>query len=326
MSIISIIVPVYNVEKYIDRCIKSILAQTFTDFELILVDDGSPDRCGEICDGYAESDNRIRVIHQKNSKLSAARNVGMDIAVGKWIAFIDSDDWIHKDYLKILINGALDDTDIVVCECVETANQNEKDVEYTNVHYKNATLEDIQSAHITRTRAWGRIYRTSSLNNHRFISGAEPAEDACFNELFYNKDTKFRLTEAKLYYYYQRPDSAIHSHFGRGTLKAVRALIKAIGQIQEPDRRKRIISRCYKFVLSARYGEMFTEDYEEVLKQCKTLLKQLSKYRHELDLKERIVLGMMSRFPNLYRARRIHDDPTLIEFEKRQKEIRIKKR
>ena len=117
--LISVIVPVYKVEKYIHRCIDSILAQTFSDFELILVDDGSPDNCGRICDEYALKDNRIHVIHKENGGLSDARNAGIDWAFehsdSEWITFIDSDDWVHKKYLESLINGAINtNSDVVI--------------------------------------------------------------------------------------------------------------------------------------------------------------------------------------------------------------------
>lgn len=100
---ISIIVPVYEVEPYIHKCVDSILAQTFTDFELILVDDGSPDNCGEICDEYEENDSRIRVIHKENGGPSSARNAGLNIAKGDYIGFVDSDDWIETDMYEMLI-------------------------------------------------------------------------------------------------------------------------------------------------------------------------------------------------------------------------------
>ena len=107
--LISIVVPIYKVEKYIHRCIESILAQTFTDFDLILVDDGSPDNCGKICDEYAVKDKRIHVIHKENGGLSDARNAGIDWAFAnsdsEWITFIDSDDWIHPKYLETLYNA-----------------------------------------------------------------------------------------------------------------------------------------------------------------------------------------------------------------------------
>ena len=110
---ISIIVPVYNVEKYIRRCVESILAQTYSAFELILVDDGSSDRCGDICDEYAEKDHRIIVIHQENHGVSAARNVGLEIAKGKYITFCDSDDEIDINYLWSLL-APPDSFDLVV--------------------------------------------------------------------------------------------------------------------------------------------------------------------------------------------------------------------
>ena len=103
---ISIIVPVYKVEKYLNECIDSILAQTFTDFELILVDDGSPDNCPALCDAAAEKDSRVRVIHQQNKGLSGARNAGIDVARGNWLSFIDSDDTVEKTFCEKLYRAA----------------------------------------------------------------------------------------------------------------------------------------------------------------------------------------------------------------------------
>ena len=99
---ISVIVPVYNVEQYLPRCIDSILDQTFTDFELLLIDDGSKDKSGEICDNYAKKDSRIRVFHKENGGVSSARNLGLYNAKGKYIAFIDADDWVENEYLRIM--------------------------------------------------------------------------------------------------------------------------------------------------------------------------------------------------------------------------------
>ena len=140
MPSISVIVPIYKVEQYLSRCIDSILSQSFKDFELILVDDGSPDNCGTICDNYAARDSRITVIHKANEKLCAARNSGMDIAQGDWLAFIDSDDWIHKDYLQLLYNGAEDNTDVVICDCFITDKETETDCDPDTVHFRSASL------------------------------------------------------------------------------------------------------------------------------------------------------------------------------------------
>lgn len=112
---VTIIVPVYNVEKYLTCCIGSILSQSFKDFELLLIDDGSSDLSGEICDDYVEKDARIRVFHKENGGVSSARNLGLENAQGEWICFIDSDDWVEVDFLKELIQ--YDSFDLVVGGC-----------------------------------------------------------------------------------------------------------------------------------------------------------------------------------------------------------------
>ncbi len=116
MPEISIILPIYKVEKYLPACVDSILEQTFTDFELIMVDDGSPDRCEAICEDYAKKDERIRVIWQENQGLSGARNTGLDAAVGKYITFVDSDDVVNIYYLEELLQALIGNkADVSVC-------------------------------------------------------------------------------------------------------------------------------------------------------------------------------------------------------------------
>lgn len=116
MPEISIIIPVYSVEQYLEKCLNSVILQTFTGFECILVDDGSPDNCGAICDEYAKKDARIKVIHKKNGGVSSARNAGLDIAQGEWIGFVDSDDWCDPEMFQILYNNAVKhDVDISIC-------------------------------------------------------------------------------------------------------------------------------------------------------------------------------------------------------------------
>lgn len=118
--LLSIIVPVYDVERYLPKCMDSILAQTFTDFELILVDDGSPDNCPALCDAAAAKDARIRVIHQKNGGLSAARNAGLDAARGAWIGFVDSDDYIAPEMYEALYHAVQSTgADLALCDYAE---------------------------------------------------------------------------------------------------------------------------------------------------------------------------------------------------------------
>ena len=104
---VSIVVPMYGVEKYLEKCVNSLIHQTLKDIEIILVDDGSPDKCGEIAEQYAKNDARIKVIHQKNAGLGPARNTGMEVAVGEYIGFVDSDDWVNETMFEHLYNAAL---------------------------------------------------------------------------------------------------------------------------------------------------------------------------------------------------------------------------
>ena len=121
MPLVSIIVPVYNVEQYLHKCVDSILRQTYRDFELILVDDGSPDGCGAICDEYAVKDNRVRVIHQKNQGAAAARNRGLNCAEGCYVAFCDSDDQVSPQWLEHLLNASAPDTLPICAYCHHSA-------------------------------------------------------------------------------------------------------------------------------------------------------------------------------------------------------------
>lgn len=115
MAELSVIIPIYNVESYLKNCLESVINQTFGDLEIILIDDGSPDHCGEICDEYAKRDSRIRVLHKQNEGLPSARNDGINMATGKWIAFVDSDDWLELDiYEKAIEAGNKYDVDILL--------------------------------------------------------------------------------------------------------------------------------------------------------------------------------------------------------------------
>ena len=126
--LISVIVPIYNVEKYLDRCVGSIINQTYKNLEIILVDDGSPDNCPQMCDDYAKKDSRIKVVHKENGGLSDARNAGMKVATGEYVSFIDSDDYISLDFYETLLETIVDnDSDIVECSVVKFYEDNSFD-------------------------------------------------------------------------------------------------------------------------------------------------------------------------------------------------------
>lgn len=195
----SIIVPVYNVEKYLDKCLASILEQTFKDFECIIIDDGSPDNSNIIIDKYVKLDQRFKVIHQKNMGLSAARNTGLDIAKGDYIVFVDSDDYIADDYLeKFALKIADTDADMVICGLIEVYKDYEKNkvfaVESTEVIKQNI-LADVWPSY-----PWNKCYKKYLFKNIRFPVGKIFEDLLTIPELCLGAKTIVCIPDA-LYYY-----------------------------------------------------------------------------------------------------------------------------
>lgn len=165
LPLISIIVPVYKVEKYLRRCLDSIAAQTYINLEVILVDDGSPDGCGKICDEYAAKDARFRVIHQKNGGLSAARNTGLDACMGNYVMFIDSDDYIAANMCEVLYKNAVqNDAQIVVCGFTFVFEGNKPAIPVcppqTVMSGKDATIQCMgPSSNLYSVAVWNKLYK-----------------------------------------------------------------------------------------------------------------------------------------------------------------------
>ena len=208
--LLSIIVPVYKVENYLPKCIDSILAQTFTDFELILVDDGSPDDCPALCDAAAEKDARVRVIHQKNGGLSAARNAGLDAARGAWIGFVDSDDYIAPEMYEVLYQAVQSTgADLALCDYAEV---DEAGTPCPPMHVSLSEGELTGQELLKRASglmvqlAWNKLYRRAVFAQLRYPEGK-------LNEdLFLIPEVCLQIQKAvvvpkALYYYVQRGGS-----------------------------------------------------------------------------------------------------------------------
>lgn len=178
MCQISIVVPVYNASLYLKDCLDSILCQTFPEFELLLIDDGSNDGSDEICDIYAAKDSRIRVVHQRNGGVSTARNTALNMACGKWITFADADDLMMPDALQVLISAALEDnTDIVLSGSDVLVHGNQKPYHIYSESYSENALEKM-----SHPALWGYMIRASLIqkNNIRFVPGIAYSEDVVF--------------------------------------------------------------------------------------------------------------------------------------------------
>lgn len=205
MQKITIIVPVYKVENYLARCVDSILNQTYTYWELVLVNDGSPDNCGKICDKYAENDSRIFVIHQKNAGLSAARNTGINWFYEQnrsdYITFVDSDDWLHPEYLSTLTNGIIaNDVKISVCNYKRVTKEIPPE-EYPEFEYEITDPEKFLVNHSWQYNyAWGKLYHKSVFEDVRYPVGKN-FEDTFTTYKVLHKCEKIAYTDLQLYYY-----------------------------------------------------------------------------------------------------------------------------
>lgn len=212
-NLISVIIPVYNIKEYLERCVNSIISQTFKNLEIILVDDGSTDGSDELCDKMAIKDSRIVVYHKKNGGLSDARNYGIERAKGKYISFVDSDDWIASNMLEDLYNAILKyDVKLAICETTFA---------YNNYNYSPTVsgdtflLDKIPAYKLLlknrrfRTNAWNKLYLAELWSDLRFPKGRK-YEDVFIMHKIYDMCEKIAYVDKALYYYFQRSNSIVH--------------------------------------------------------------------------------------------------------------------
>ena len=225
---VSVIVPIYNVEKYLSTCIDSIQNQSLQDIEIILVNDGSPDNSGVIADEYAKHDKRIKVIHKINGGLSSARNAGIQIAQGEYLSFIDSDDWIEKEMMeKMYLEAKKHNSDVVISGMVvEYPKEDRKvidNIEETEKAINTELGEFFWKLHKYKLSnyACNKIYKRSviSSNNLLFIDDAMPAEDLFFNLSFFKKATSALVLDEAFYHYMRRDEHSILSSYQKDLIK-----------------------------------------------------------------------------------------------------------
>ena len=216
MDLISVVVPVYRVEPYLDRCVASIVNQTYRNLEIILVDDGSPDRCPAMCDAWAEKDRRIKVIHKANGGLSDARNVGLQLAQGNYVAFIDSDDWIDLRFIEILYKAIVEtEAEISACDIRKVYEESEEritsiDAIKVQLSTPREAIQDILYDRRFRTVVWNKLYKREILIDERFETG-RCHEDEFFSFRIFDKAKQLAYVDIPLYNYRQRNGSIMTS-------------------------------------------------------------------------------------------------------------------
>lgn len=269
---VSIIVPVYMVEKYIGRCIQSILDQTYKNIEVLLVDDGSKDSSGAICDRYADQDARIQVFHLKNSGVAAARNSGLKFSTGKYVTFVDADDYIDRDYIKIMIKSIEQNNN----DCVMVGH---KEL-FENGMVTSTMKADAVEVHLNRdeliktlcyspvvlencdiTSVWGKLYKKAVLEGITFNEGMILGEDFDFNLRVYSKSDSAVVLPVDNYYYLIREGSTMRKKNPSGLLQTQDEIEKIADKMIDNGYHSAVLAKCVNmsitmFMLTTKGGDI----------------------------------------------------------------------
>lgn len=288
---ISIIVPIYNVKDYLCECIDSILNQTYTDLEILLVDDGSTDGSGEICDRYKTLDSRIQVLHKKNGGLADARNAGIKIATGRYIGFVDSDDYIHPRMYELLYDSCeRNQAEIAMCK-FQTFENTVVECKYVRQASKCFTRDEILSAYINENTkelitpsVWSKLFRRDCIEGLEFPIG-KLCEDIVFTaKAFYNANKVIYL-EMELYYYRQRAGSIMSdsSVLVRRIREELEQYVDRLSFIQETGNRELVQGCQYALYnrIFLRYCDI-TDDILRENKEARMLKRQLEAQMQDL--------------------------------------------
>lgn len=285
MPNISVIVPVYKVEAYLDRCLGSILNQTYRDFEIILVDDGSPDRCGKICDAYACQYPIVHVIHQKNGGLSAARNAGIDWAFAhsdsQYLAFVDSDDWVHPEYLNTLYHAIRDSgCKISACGIFRTSGEQIPSNQdfgssclSSDAYYCGQLHEGLTAV------AWNKLYDKQLFQSLRYPVGKLHEDEFTTYQMIYRCD-RIAVTCARLYAYYQNPEGIMRSTWNPRRMHMLEAFEQQIDFAQQAGYLN-LLKKAAEQYLFASYEQLLQADdayHKELRKKLRSALNMGRKY------------------------------------------------
>lgn len=307
---ISIIVPIYNVEMYLDKCISSLINQTYKNLEIILVNDGSNDNCIEICKKWSEIDSRIVVVNKENGGLSDARNFGLNIATGDLIGFVDSDDYIsiffYEKLIKIMEES---NSDIVECgvknfkENEEISDSNEECINLKYFTTKEA-MKNLLIGKVLSVTVWNKLYKKSVINDLRFRLG-KTNEDDFFTYLVFDNANKIASIDNEMYYYLYRENSIMNSGYKLNRLDEVEAKYERYKYIEKYyndmiilSKKDVLFSSLYAYQKLLVYGsELDRKKGKYILKKYIDNIKFSSKEWNMIDLKNKIwILSMKISF------------------------------
>ena len=319
-DLISIVIPVYNVQDYLARCLESVIGNSYDNLEIICINDGSTDGCLEILKDYEKRDSRIHVFSKKNGGLSSARNEGLKHCIGRWVTFVDSDDWIHKDYFKVLLeHQKKNDYDVVICNFVRTSNDNALDYDvhtYGRCAKKILNRRRFRSSRITKSYVWAKLYKRECLEGLSFDE-QEQIEDDWFNVQFVSQNPNMRgyFIDIPMYGYYIRTNSLVTRIDRFSILKLAQKCFQYAGEETDAGMRDIFYLECIKRGLASRYEFGLRGDKANA-KVCQKLLKNSVACMKKGKMKYAVLVYL----PVAYKVFRVIDDPTMLKYEKRVRE------
>lgn len=305
-DLISVVIPVYNVEKYVEECIISVINQTYTNIEIILVDDGSKDSSGKICDLYSKKDSRIKVIHKENGGLSDARNAGIDEARGKYITFIDSDDYVDEKYIEVLYES-LTSSNAQMSQCgIKKFYENgtTEDIYYSSDCVKSSKefLLDTYNAHWDNVVVWNKMYLLDSFKNIKFPKGKIHEDEYTTYKIVYDLN-RISITSQILYHYRQTLNSITGKKYNIKRLDILEALEERADFFKEKNEQQLYTLTLIFYLAVIKKHYILVKQYIENSKKIQK--KMLKKYRNvhnklKMNLKEKIKSLFFYIFPNVY--------------------------
>lgn len=300
--LVSVIIPVYNVEKYLDKCIESVIAQTYKNIEIIIIEDGSPDNCSIICDKYQEKDSRIRVIHQSNQGVSAARNYALDIMNGEFVAFLDSDDYWEKDYVEYMLNNIeVYKADISICtkhtvneegEIISSPKNKNKIEKLSNVQVMKRMLYSKGIG----VAPWGKMYKSELWKGLRFENSVLGEDLSITYKVFERASLIVNDSNPKMFYCI-RKNSALNQSFN---IKKMDLLDLSNNIIKYsikccPDIYKAAVSRtvasCFHLMLQMPEEDAYVNEKQKCIKTIK-MYRKIVLFDFEARIKTRVALGL----------------------------------
>lgn len=335
--LISVIVPVYNAEKYLEMCAQSVLTQSYKELELILVDDGSKDKSPMLCDEIADTDKRVRVIHQANSGVSGARNTGINAAEGEYIAFVDNDDILPPKALETFVKAIGEDKPLIAQGKVFVTNSYENTwedkLDYDELRKSYVKPYDfVMRSGVNKTDVWGKLYHKSVAKKYSFPLG-HYGEDLYFNGMVLSDECldNVLVVDNVVYVHVDNSESASHKWSVDDFVDistTVNSLYEAINKKNSSAEMKKVYYKLtFTQFASCKYNIILRKGYKgkvkaEMQKARAAIVKKLSK--SELSIKEKAICYVLASSNTLYRAYILHKDPSMKNYEKYTRERQSK--